>query len=95
MTIDGKRESACGQGWQEGYRARYEQLLGDIRGVLPRADAEPLEQPIRIGGHGVALLGGPGGDPGRCGGIVRLVLGGDVPAGRPALVHAIAGPELG
>ena len=26
---------------------------------------------------------------------VRLVLGDDAPAGRPALVHAIAGPELG
>jgi peptidoglycan/LPS O-acetylase OafA/YrhL len=30
FVVDGKRESACGRGWQEGYRARYEQLLTEM-----------------------------------------------------------------
>ena len=49
-----------------------EQLFGNVRRVFPGADAEALEQAVWIGGHGVALLGGPGGDPRRRVGIVRL-----------------------
>jgi peptidoglycan/LPS O-acetylase OafA/YrhL len=30
FTVDGKRETACGTGWQEGFRARYEQLLDEM-----------------------------------------------------------------
>jgi peptidoglycan/LPS O-acetylase OafA/YrhL len=55
FIVDGKRETACGRGWQEGFRARYEQLLEEMGSNAGRVVVALAPYPGQRWIHGTVL----------------------------------------
>jgi peptidoglycan/LPS O-acetylase OafA/YrhL len=55
FTVDGRPETACGRGWQEGYRARYEQLLDEMGANAGRVVVALAPYPGQRWIHGTVL----------------------------------------